>query len=450
MMRTATPSRRAQVLPRRVVAVICATVASWTAHHAHGAASDLTQDAARVERAWIAASARVVRMRPQFLIGGQVQPVLIPPVEDVAPGCLSVGVLGTRDTEFGLDLQPRRPGLDKTPHPTRQTSTQSVAGAAMLVRCGKARADLADLVIRMRSPQGALEVLVANGESEAPPLEQLLPERAPGPLAPNPQPSPPPLVASFTDRVAIARRQLVEAGGQQLPDVEARADGVGNGTLPIRLEQGCHRLYAIADARQGDAVLPVDLDMEVVHLDGAEPVAQDRGFGSDATVEVCVGVPEDLQVRFAGAVPGQRVTLLHGKWDIPNAIPETWSPRARAATTHALLHRRVGQLLDAPVWEGIGVSGTTVIPVAVTPGGCYVFAAGLMAGDARAIRVTLQAGPRRARDGGGGGFEAGLVAVCAGPHETLRVEVDAIGPRIVWVAGLWHVGKIPLGTEGMR
>lgn len=411
---------------------------------AMAAGSPLADDARRVENAWVQASQSVTHMRPRFLVGGDVSPIMLRPEQGV--GCVSVGVLGARTTDFTVEVGSSEADLEKdVPRGEEVTGQQSIAGAVLISRCGADRRELEGLVIRMKSPQGTLEVLVARGAQPVPGFDGVLPERASGVTVQTERPGAPPVVAPLSERVDAALRQIRETGGQADESTELRASADGGVRKGVVLEAGCHRFVASPALRANDSIRPSDTDIEVRLADGR--VSRDRSFATDAMVDLCVGEPERGEVIISGVPSRAGVSLLHGRWALPRGIPRVWPAPARSAVAQALLHRRWPSLPDEPSWEGLGSGGTTVLSVSTQPGACYVLAAGATGGDVRAVQVGVRVGPRFAADNGGGGLEAGLVSFCTGKEREVRLEVDAIGARISWVAGLWRVSSIPLGME---
>ena len=412
-------------------------------------ASELSRDAARVEKAWIRASAAVTRLRPRFLAAGETVPLVLPHTQQQdEKGCVTVGVLGTRTLDFSLQLGRVEQGLAKQATPDAPAADhQSIAGSAMLVRCGETRSELRNLLIRMKSPQGAVEVLVARGPSPAPSFDSLLPERAAGTTLQTGRPGMPPAVAPLPQRLEIATQRIQEGGGKITQQSSLQADQRGAVQQRLHLDPGCHRLVAAPELQARGRTRVSDTDMEVRNPATNDVLLRDRSFATDALVELCVGEPEMVDVAIGGVPPGGNVTLLHGQWPIPAGIPRAWAARTRAAIAHALLHRRSPVLSEPPVWQGVGSGGSTIIPVGVEPGACYVVAAGAAAGDARAVQVSAQVGPRLAADNGGGGMDAGVVTFCARTEQTARVEVGAFGTRVTWIAGAWKVARTPFGAE---
>ena len=411
---------------------------------AAAASSTLGDDARRVENAWIQASQSVTHMKPRFLVAGDVSPIVTRSVP--GRGCVTVGVIGARTTDFTVEVFSGEADLVKEgPRDDDAAGQQSIAGSVLLSRCGADRRELDGLVIRMKSPQGTVEVLVARGAQPAPAFDGVLPERTSGVTVQTERPGAPPVVAPLPERVDTALRQIRETGGQAEDPVELPANEEGGARKGVVLEAGCHRFVASPALRAGDAIRPSDTDIEVRLADGR--VSRDRSFATDAMVDLCVGEPERGDVLISGVPARGGVSLLHGRWAIPRGIPKVWPSGARAAIAHALLHRRWPSLPDEPAWEGMGAGGSTVVSISTEPGACYIVAAGATGGDVRAVRLGVRVGPRFATDNGGGGLEAGLVSFCAGGEREVRLEVDAIGARITWMAGAWKVASNPLGME---
>lgn len=438
--------------PKRLTrsAVLCSLVVFATLTSAVSSkASALSRDANRVERAWVRASSAVTRMPPRFLAAGEAVPLVLPhTTERDEQGCVTVGVLGTRTLDFSLELGRSEGVLSKQPAPRRTSADhQSIAGSAMLVRCGQARSELRNLVIRMKSPQGAVEVLVARGRSPAPSIDSLLPERAAGTTLRTERPGLPPAVGPLPQRLDLAAQRIREAGGDVAARTSWQADRRGAVEQRLHLDPACHRLIAAPDLEVRGRALVSDTDMEIRNPATDDVLLRDRSFATDAMVELCVGEPEMIDVAIGGVPPGGEVTLLQGQWPLPQGIPRTWAPRTRAAVAHALLHRRGPALSEAPVWEGVGSGGSTVIPVGVEPGACYLVAAGAAAGDVKAVQVSAQVGPRLAADNGGAGMDAAAVTFCVRTEQVARVEIGAYGTRVTWIAGAWKVARTPIGAE---
>jgi hypothetical protein len=439
------------VLPRRLhhSLLVASAVVACLLSHGPSHATSLSADARRVERVWGQTSLVVTHMRPRFLISGEALAIVLPEERGDDRGCTTVGVVGARTTEFVLELSSSsgdRSKVAEAEEDGEESVVHSTAGALTLVRCGASRRGLGGLTVRMKSPQAALEILVSQGSKPAPSVEQVLPERTAGTVTRTPRPGPPPLVAPLSNRVEAASRSMGESGGQVGEPLELRVDSEGSGRHRMLLERGCHRLVVLPRLRAGGRIRVSDTDLEVRRA-SSESVVRDRSFATDAVVDVCTGESDLVELRIAGAPSSGTVVLLHGRWSIPQGIPESWEPRARSAVTQALLVRRGPGLAEHPAWEGVGVTGTTVVPVPVAPGACYVVLAGAATGEVKAMQVAVRVGARLSADNGGGGVEAGLVSFCAGGEGLVLVEINAIGSRVAWNAGLWKVGASLLGAE---
>ncbi len=423
-------------------AVVACLLSHGTSH-----ATALSADAKRIERVWGQTSLVVTHMRPRFLVSGEALAIVLPWERVDARGCTTVGVVGARTTEFVLEFTGSSGDMTKGADEEGDGSVmQSTAGALTLVRCGASRKDLGGLTVRMKSPQAALEILISQGSKPAPSVEQVLPERTAGTVTRTPRPGPPPLVAPLSTRVEVASRSMGESGAQVGEALELRVDSEGSGRHRMLLERGCHRLMVLPRLRETGRIRVSDTDLELRRA-SSEAVVRDRSFATDAVVDVCTGESDLVELRIAGAPSGGSVVLLHGQWSLPQGIPESWEPRARASAAQARLVRRGPGLEEQPEWEGVGVTGTTVIPMPVAQGACYVVLAGASMGEVKAMQVAVRVGARLSADNGGGGVEAGMVSFCAGSEGLVLVEINAIGSRIAWSAGLWRVGALPLGAE---
>ncbi len=177
-------------------------------------ADDISADARRVETTWSATSQRVLHLAPQFLVAGEVRPI---PLSRTALAssdaeCTTIGVLGAPTMDFSLEVRGDEAAEAKTV--VRESDgVRSVAGALTVIRCGDARKELEGLAIRMKSPQGALEVLIARGPVAAPPLDALFPERMAGPSVSEAEQEPPPIAVPRAVRVADAEAGILQNGG---------------------------------------------------------------------------------------------------------------------------------------------------------------------------------------------------------------------------------------------
>ncbi|HOE51633.1 MAG TPA: hypothetical protein PLH51_23785 [Polyangiaceae bacterium] len=405
-------------------------------------AASLSDDVRRVERAWAQVSQAVSVKRPQFLAAGEAFPWLV----RVASGaeCVSVGVLGARTTDFtvelfhnDLDEMKEGPGAD-------EGVLQSVAGAVYVSRCGEKRIELAALTIRMKSPQAALEMIVAYGKRQAPSFDLIFPERAPGEVQPVQRPGAPPLVAPWAERLDMASQTLREMGAELAETIELIADFNGSVSLASLLESGCHRFVASPALVANGATQAADTDLEIQLSSGR--TVRDRSYATDALVDVCVGDTERARIVLTGVPSRGKVTLLHGRWAMPPGIPQLWPSDAKAAVGESLLHRRWLSLQQEPVWEGVEGVGKTIIPMNTEPGACYLLAAGAT-GNVRVLRLGAQVGPRRAADRGTGESDGAALSFCTDVQRQVRVDVELFGTQAIWTGGLWKMTSVPLGQD---
>ena len=408
--------------------------------------TSLRDDVQRVGKAWVEASESVTRSRPQFLKAGQLLAIGVP-VGRNATGCTSIGVLGSRTTDFVLQSASAAAASKDGPNGPGG-GEQSSAGVAMVSRCGESQVDLESLVVRMKSPMGAVEVLIARGREPAPTFEDVLPERAAGIVVQPTRPGRPSAVAPHAGRVETARRLIQEMGGVIVEQRELRSVPSGGASLRLPLDPGCHRFVVSTVNPPERESYSDDTDLELRLPDGR--VARDRSMATDAMVDVCVAERvTDAMAVVSGAVRSRVFTLLHGSWPIPDAIPSDWSLHARAASAQVLLGRRWPTLPSEPVWEGIGVGGITELSVPVVPGTCYVaIIAGIRGGENRSLLLRSRVGPRFAMDYGPRDVNGAMVSFCSGAERTARIDVEAYGSRNTWTAALWAISTVPLGTTG--
>lgn len=443
----ATTSPRARQRRVSLAAIFSgAVVISFATSPARG--DEAASDAHRVEVSWSAVSQRVLHLPPSFLTGNDVLPVLLLPstLNAADSTCTTIGVLGTRTIDFSLELRGDELSEAKS-HAREHGIAQSVAGALTIVRCGASRAELEGLAVRMKSPQGAVEIVVARGVQPAPTLDVLLPERAAGPSNPEVVANTPKVAASRAARLADAENWIQQGAGRVSNRMELASDREGAGSARLPLAPGCHQLFVVAETQDPTGAMAADVDAELTRLDLRNVVARDRSFAPDAMVEHCLGAPAEVQLRWVGAPRSAPTTVMVGSWAIPERVPKEWEPRARAGLAQALLRRHVPLGTDGPVWQGTGVTSRTSIPLQVVPGVCYVFGVGAMQGEVRAIRLSVQNGPRISTDSGQLDVGGAAIAFCSESSGVARVDVNAIGSQIAWRAAAWAVASTPLGLE---
>lgn len=425
------------LFPRFASAVAAAAVVGALCSEA--TAQDLQADADRLEAEWKKTS-RVTRLPPRFLMSNQ--SFLVPasrlpqPVEPF--GCTALAILGERTASFGI-VFPRPDNGEREMQP----ALRSTAGAAMVERCGPERGAAPEMLVRMLAGRGTIEVIVAESPGHAPGVESVLPERQPGPSATLVDVGPPPDVDPLPARIADAERRVVSSGGKLLPRrLLQTAAAQSSGAVEVVLEDGCHRLVLLPNTGPGRVG---DVDAEL-HDQQERVLARDRSSATDAALDVCVGETTRGMVAFAGGAKGAAVTMLHGMWAIPSGIPDAWGPRARAALATAHRRRPAPVLARAPLWQGEGLSGRTVMPIEIDPEGCYALGVATTRGEPRGMRLAARVGAGSFVDVAIAGAEGSLLTFCGQGQARVRVDLEVSGANTHWVAGLWRTGTRTLGA----
>jgi hypothetical protein len=215
------------------------------------------------------------------------------------------------------------------------------------------------------------------------------------------------------------------------------------------LDAGCHRIELFAvDPRTSRAGrrFRLDLDAELRGEDQDTLLARDRTDAPDARLELCVGVPTQTNVVFAGSPPNAPIVVAHTSWPIPARLPLTWGLETRARMAGVLVAHHVPALRSEAIAIAQGPSGLTPIPLAVEPGACYVAVVAVDHGHARGVGLRVVVGARTASDDRGSADESALVSFCAGDRDHVRAEVEARGVGIGWGLALFRVASGAWGT----
>jgi hypothetical protein len=408
------------------------------------ARADLGSDVERVSLAWTAFG-RVHRLEPRFLERGDVLPLLLPPelVTEDPNGCLTLAVLGTTSIQFLVD-----PGAPPSGRSVLDMPEGSLAGAIELTRCGAKKLALANVLVEMRSPRGVIEVLAVGSPRPPPALTTILPHRDPGPMAPPGGSGPRPTVAPLALRIQAVEQRAARSGALELKNEELVASGIGTGIELVPLAAGCHQFELLAGERRENARRSVDLDLEVSTADGTRILATDKSESNDARALVCVGEPLPVAVRFGGAPPGSRVTLLRARWDLAAGLPERWPPEARASMSAVLREQGLGLTGAGLVDEALGVQGSTSMPVEVEPGACYVGVVVALRGTAQTLSLAARARGREAQSRAPLDAPGTALSFCAGASSRALIEVESRGLSLVWMSALWRTARTRLGEDG--
>ncbi len=388
---------------------------------------------------------RVLRLKPRLLEHGDRLPFSIAPelLNAKDSSCATVSILGVPESHFLIHFSQFDPGA-----PSTAFAEASAAGAAEITRCGSSKPYLAGMVVEMRSPRGVLETLLSIAPAFVPKLTEVLPARDPGAeLAlgdPGERPALPPLSQRVQRLAARARRE----GAQSFERDTLQAGEDGSGAAPITLSPGCHELTLLGEAAPAAGSPAVDLDLELADPDSNTRLALDRADDADATVSFCTGETAALQLRFVGASPHLVLTLTQARWDLPPGLPGSWSADARGRLASVARHLH-SPLLSKPLYESLGVQGTTSLPFEVEPDACYTaFLIPVRGAAARLSLFALAHAPaelaRGAADSDGTG-----VSFCAHGAKRATLEVGAEGANVAWLLAVWETGRAPLG-QGAR
>lgn len=420
-------------LRRRLWRWAATAVATSALAHGGDARGDapVSEATERVARGWRSAGAAVVVDRSRFLHDGATTVVVLP---DLPPGeCTSVALLGARGLGFHAS-----PGGDDEGDATRRVPSE--AGALAMERCGGPFPHR--LLVTSDSGRGVLEAIAARSARPLPPLRDILPERSGGAPVPAAEPGALPPLPSPDRRAQIAEERALREGAVSATRTTWQSGADGTGAGQDELQPGCHalELFALDPRASRPSRRKLDLDAEMRDVDGDRLLARDRTDAPDARLVVCVGEVTQVAVVFAGAPPASPVLVSHVWWPLPEHLPGVWGAGARAAMAQVLLARHVSSLARDPVVIAQGGSGTTPVPLAIEPGGCYVALAAMVQGVARTVGLRVHVGAWSAFDDRGIDGEGGMVAFCAGARDTALAEIEARGtPLVGWGLALYHL-----------
>jgi hypothetical protein len=415
------------------------------------ARGDLTDDAARVAKLWSEAGGEVDRLPAVFVEHGRAQRLTFADAHDAKPGCLTVALLAVRTAEFQV-----HPVLPPGTHDTSADHSavpalaaadgeagreRSVGGAALLSRCGAARADLARVDIEIASGRAAVEVVVARSEAGVAPLSRVLPERDVGPVAPHGDPGGPLEPGPLAVRVARAERRARADGAEHVERHVVRADGSGVGRAQLQLREGCHRVDVMAEVPSSFPHRTTDIDAEARDA-AARLLARDAADVPDARLDFCLGEPGAVTIPFVGAAGAMPVTLSAARWPISARVPTRWGSRARAGFAAALFKRRAPEPRAEPILESLGVQGQTSVPLEVVPGRCYLAALAPLRGEARSMRLSAAVGDRMVRDETSERPEGVALSFCAERSTVARFDADVRGNFAWWALAVWPMGSV--------
>jgi hypothetical protein len=412
----------------RTVLAGCTTAILVGAPDAHAQLQDAVD---RIANAWRSAGGWVEVDKTRFLRDDETTVVRLP---DLPEGeCTTIALIGARVLGFHVRL------LGDGEAAANQHS-QSEAGALSIERCGEAQARR--IFVTSDSGRGALETVVARSAKPLPALQSILPERTGG-LGPFAEAGALPALAAPEKRADLAEARAKRDGASVAKRAiwHSGVDGAGLGE--VDLSPGCHgfQLFALDPNNVRPARRTrLDLDAEMRDRFDDRLLARDRTDAPDARLSVCVGEPTRVGIAFVGSPPEAPVLISHVAWPLPEYLPSIWGSEARGRMAQALLARHVVSLPAEPVVLAQGGSGTTVAPLSIEPGGCYLALVSLVQGMARALSLHVRVAAREVFDDREPDDNVAMVAFCAGEHTRASAQVQAHGTALLgWGLAVYHV-----------
>lgn len=387
-----------------------------------------------------APSARVMRLKPRLLERGDRLPLSVP-AELLNPkdsSCATVSVLGVVGAHFVLRFAQPDPSA-----PSTAFAETSAAGASEVTRCGSGKPLLAGAYLEMRSPRGVIEILIASSSAPLPRLIEVLPGRDPGGELPLGDPGPRPTLAPLAERLLRLTKRAQREGAKGLEQLTTEADAEGAGAESLTLARGCHQLSLLSEATPPGALV-ADLDAELVDREDGSRLAVDRADDADAALNVCLGVPTPVELRFIGAAPHLSLRLTHAHWDLPAGLPSAWGAEANARLARLALNAHL-ELRNAPIYFSLGVQGSTQLPLEVEPGACYSALVVPLRGEVRNLSLSVRAHALGEVPHGASDSDGTAVSFCAQGARLATLDVDTQGSSLAWLLAVWPTGRSALG-----
>lgn len=395
------------------------------------ARADIVADADRVADQWRAEGLVVVRPPSIFLEGGRPRLLPLGDLQMDGSGCVTALVLGVRTADVSL-----RSGLADRPRPDNERGT---GGFAVMTRCGAQQSEIPQAIVELRSPRAAVEVLLARGPDSASPVTNVLVERTVGPISQLRDPGRPPASDGLEARVKRSvERSKLDGSAKVSADVVKASDS-GSGRLVVSFREGCHRLELLASGEKDKRTFDVDAELREASTDRL--LARDRSDTPDARLEVCVAAPTTAVLLFGGGEPDGAVGVVDAVWELPEGLPRRWGAKARSSMARALWQRKWRAPLGVPAAESLGVSGTTIMPLELSPRSCYLAAVAPARGEARPLAITVRTDVATVHDTSGVTGEATVVGFCTSVVPTATVQVDARGAAMAWALTVWRTGR---------
>lgn len=400
------------------------------------AQASLPDDVALLSKRW-SEKAHVQRVLPRLLSHGERIPVVLPPApaDQDATGCTSLAVLGSVSTSFVV----LRPALVQGA--LVGDSMPSVAGAVEIVRCGRQRSQLSELWVEMRSPRGVVEFIVARGPGRSTSLRQELPHRDPGPAWPEgeagPRPISPPLKARVGEWESRARRD----GALSVENRILRADESARVSVDLTLAEGCHRFsgLGLTSARREQSL---DIDLVLYREAPRTILREDQSENPDASSSLCVAQETAVILDLLGAPPGDPLALLQARFPLPAGLPLRWGPQARERLAEALWDQSFAGVSEPPIYESMGVTGMTILPLQIEPNTCYVVATGVLRGLVKAFQLRLITPGAQASATASNERTSAALAFCSGMERGAQLQIEAFGASLAWLAAVWRAEPV--------
>lgn len=337
------------------------------------------------------------------------------------PECATLVLLGPPSAEYLLRIHDVPLRIEQLPRTSRR-------GALTLERCGKAKAELAELEFVLRSGERAiLDWLLALSPAPLPDILTLLPERTSGVETTPVNVGPRPELGPLENRAAAARVALDAAGFPKIDPSVVTADALGRAQLSLLFQPGCHELWALT----GGPGVSSDLDMRWLDSKGQER-ASDVGEVADARLAACVGETREERIEAQGAPPHEPIILFHAQRPLLDVIPLTWGTSLRAKLSEALLRHGLGATRLRPLGAWLGIQGTTRVDLIAHPEQCYAVVVAELAGEEQPMSLGAEIGGVLRQTRASAQVPSTALTICApvrpGPgHTRLRAEVHTKG-----------------------
>ncbi|HEX3774103.1 MAG TPA: hypothetical protein VHV51_06530 [Polyangiaceae bacterium] len=405
------------------------------------AKSDLASDVKALVQAR-SVYGRVVQLKPRLLERGERLPLAIPPelLNPKEASCTTVSVLGVEGLHFVVRFSEFDPGAPSTAFPE-----SSAVGAIEITRCGAGKPFLGDISLELRSPRGVIETLVSNAPAGVPPLTETLPNRDPGMELALGDPGPRPALGPVSERVQQIEARAHRDGATSFIRAQARAGEDGSGAAVLPLLAGCHELTLLDQTPTAPGASPGDLDLELVDSDSGAALAVDRAEDPDASGVICLGTPRSIELRFIGAAPNAHLVLTHARWDLPAGVPTDLGPEARARLA-GLARAAHFSPRHSPLYQSIGVQGTTELPFEIEPNACYTVLLGPLRGEVQSLSLSALAHASGQAARGAADTNGSAVSFCARGARVATLEVDGRGTNLAWFLAVWETGRMPPGS----